>query len=52
MNTFIESAPILEATDLLCPFKGIKRRDSTPAWFSKELIEMINRTKELMKQYL
>ena len=41
---------ILEAADLICPVKRIRMRDSMPAWFTKELIEMINTKKEIMSR--
>ena len=43
---------ITDAADLCCPVKRIKLRDNTPAWFTKELVEMINRKKEIMVEVL
>ena len=43
---------IKDGADLCCPLKRIKLRNDTPAWFTKELVEMINRKKELMSDIL
>ena len=43
---------ILDGANLCCPLKRIRLRDDTPAWFTKELVEMINRKKELMVEIL
>ena len=40
---------ISDSADIFCPIKLIKLRDSTPAWFTRELLEMIDRKKELME---
>ena len=40
---------ITEAADFLCPFKKIRMSDTTPACFTKEPIEMVNRKKELTR---
>ena len=40
---------IQEAANMLCPMKKIHIRDNTPAWFSKEVIELINRKKEITR---
>ena len=39
---------ILDSADLCCPMKRIRLRESTPAWFTKEVIELINAKKETM----
>ena len=40
---------IREAADVLCPMKKIRIRNNTPAWFTKEIIELINRKKEITR---
>ena len=37
-----------ESTDLCCPIKKIRVRNDTPAWFTKEVIELINTKREIM----
>ena len=39
---------IKASADLCCPMKKIRLRDSTPAWFTKEVVELINTKKELL----
>ena len=43
---------ILYSASLCCPIKRIWLRDSTPAWFTKEVIEMINTKKEILARIL
>ena len=43
---------IYEAADLLCPYKRIRVRDNTPAWFTKEIIEMINTKRDLTRTFV
>ena len=37
-----------DSAELCCPLKRIRIRDNTPAWFTKELIELINTKREIM----
>ena len=39
---------IMDSANLCCPMKKIRLRDSTPAWFTREIIEQINTKKEIM----
>ena len=48
----IMQAIIIDSADLCCPMKKIRLRNSTPAWFTKELVELINTKKELMVRIL
>ena len=41
-----------DGANLLCWFKKIRLRNNTPACFTKELLEMMNRKQELMRQIL
>ena len=43
---------IMDSANLCCPIKNIRLRDSTPAWFTKEVIEQINTKKEIMARIL
>ena len=39
---------IMDSANLCCPMKKIRLRDSTPGWFTREIIEQINTKKEIM----
>ena len=43
---------IKDSADLCCPMKKIRLRNCTPAWFTKEVIELINTKKEIMTRIL
>ena len=43
---------VTDGADLVCPMIQIRLRDDTPAWFTKELLEMINRKKEIMRDIM
>ena len=39
---------IMDSANICCPLKKIRIRNSTPAWFTKEVIEMMNTKKDIM----
>ena len=43
---------IYDSVELRCPLKRIRIHDNTPAWFTKELIELINTKREIMARIL
>ena len=43
---------IYHSADLCCPMKKIRLRESTPAWFTNEVIELINTKKAIMCRIL
>ena len=43
---------IMDSANLCCPMKKIRLRDSTPAWFTREVIESINTKKDIMARII